>query len=160
VSVRHKSASFIGHDERHDAAKRRKPVEWVFTRFATSASFLAGQPTAFVLAVCFIAVWILTGPIFGWSDSWQLVVNTATTIVTFLMVFVIQNAQNRDAAALQAKLDEVIRSLVEARNEFIGIEHLWDSQIEEIRYQLEREVSASGTGHHSSQSMKRLLARR
>jgi low affinity Fe/Cu permease len=147
-------------DEWHDTGKTREAVEWIFTRFATSASFLAGQPTAFVLAVGFIAVWILTGPIFGWSDSWQLVVNTATTIVTFLMVFVIQNAQNRDAAALQAKLDEVIRSLVEARNEFIGIEHLSDSQIEAIRSQLELEVKVSGTGRHSSQSMKRLLARR
>jgi low affinity Fe/Cu permease len=139
---------------------RREVLERLFTRFATSTSFLAGQPAAFVLAVAFIAVWILTGPIFGWSDSWQLVVNTATTIVTFLMVFVIQNAQNRDAAALQAKLDEVIRSLEGARNEFIGIEHLSDTQIEGIRAQLEIETIDSGSGHRSSQTMERLLSRR
>ena len=132
----------------------------MFTRFATLTSFLAGQPAAFVLAVAFIAIWILTGPAFGWSDSWQLVVNTATTIVTLLMVFVIQNAQNRDAAALQAKLDEVIRSLEGARNEFIGIEHLSDTQIEEIRTQLELEVTDTEVGRHSSQVMERLLARR
>jgi len=139
---------------------RGEMVERFFTRFATSTSFLAGQPAAFVLAVAFIAIWILTGPVFGWSDSWQLVVNTATTIITFLMVFVIQNAQNRDAAALQAKLDEVIRSLVDARNEFIGIEHLSDTQIEEIRSQLEIEAAALGNGHGSSKAMERLLSRR
>lgn len=139
---------------------RREAVERVFTRFATSTSFLAGQPTAFVMAVAFIAIWVVTGPVFDWSDSWQLVVNTATTIVTFLMVFVIQNAQNRDAAALQAKLDEVIRSLDNARNEFIGIEHLSDTQIEEIRAQLEIEAVDFGSSRRSSQAMERLLSRR
>jgi low affinity Fe/Cu permease len=137
-----------------------RAIERSFTRFATSTSFLAGQPAAFVLAVAFIALWIVTGPFFNWSDTWQLVVNTATTIVTFLMVFVIQNAQNRDAAALQAKLDEVIRSTRDARNEFIGIEHLSDTQIEEIRAQLEIEAADRGTGHRSSQAMERLLSRR
>lgn len=135
-------------------------VERLFTRFATSTSFLAGQPAAFVLAVGLIVLWILTGPVFGWSDSWQLVVNTATTIVTFLMVFVIQNAQNRDAAALQAKLDEVIRSLANARNEFIGIEHLSDTEIEDIREQLEREAISLGTDGHRSKTVDRLLLRR
>lgn len=139
---------------------RGERVERLFTRFATSTSFIAGQPSAFVLAVTFILLWILTGPIFGWSDSWQLVVNTATTIVTFLMVFVIQNAQNRDAAALQAKLDEVIRSLANARNEFIGIEHLSDTEIEEIREQLEREAVSLGTDGHGSKTVDRLLLRR
>lgn len=132
----------------------------MFTRFATLTSFLAGQPAAFVLAVALISIWILTGPVFGWSDSWQLVVNTATTIVTFLMVFVIQNAQNRDAAAMQAKLDEVIRSLANARNEFIGIEHLSDTEIEEIREQLELEATSLGTDGHRSRTVDRLLLRR
>ena len=82
-----------------------------FSAFASRISHLAGQPAAFMLALLSIAIWGMTGPLFGFSDTWQLVVNTSTTIVTFLMVFVIQNAQNRDAAALQAKLDEVIRSI-------------------------------------------------
>lgn len=134
--------------------------ERLFTRFATLTSFVAGQPAAFSLAVGFIALWIVTGPLFGWSDSWQLVVNTATTIVTFLMVFVIQNAQNRDAAALQAKLDEVIRALSHARNEFIGIEHLSDTQIEIIREQLEREAVELDPRRTGSHAVDRLLARR
>jgi low affinity Fe/Cu permease len=81
----------------------------------------------------------VTGPVFGYSDTWQLVINTSTTIITFLMVFLIQNAQNRDAAAMQAKLDEIIRSIDVARNEFIGIEHLTESQLEEIRTQIEND---------------------
>ena len=140
-------------------SRREDIAEHIFTRFATSASFVAGQPAAFSLAVGCIGFWIITGPLFGWSDSWQLVVNTATTIVTFLMVFVIQNAQNRDAAALQAKLDEVILALADARNEFIGIEHLSDTQIEEIRAQLEIEATDL-LPDHSSRTMERLLSRR
>lgn len=135
-------------------------AEYLFTRIATSASFAAGQPLAFATALTLIGLWILTGPIFSWSDTWQLVVNTATTIVTFLMVFLIQNSQNRDAAALQAKLDEVIRSLRTARNEFIGIEHLTDSEIEAIRTALEKEAEVSGVGRRRLQSVHRLLQRR
>ncbi len=93
----------------------------------------AGQPEAFVLALSCIAVWGVTGPIFGFSDTWQLVVNTGTTIVTFLMVFLIQNWQNRDAAAMQAKLDEIIRASGEARNRFIGIEHLTEKELNDLR---------------------------
>nr|MDP9414743.1 low affinity iron permease family protein [Pseudomonadota bacterium] len=102
----------------------------VFTKIATKIATLAGQPQAFVLALFVILLWAVTGPIFGYSDTWQLVVNTATTIVTFLMVFLIQNSQNRDAAAMQAKLDELLRALDPAREQFIGIEHLTDKQIE------------------------------
>ena len=86
----------------------------------------------------------MTGPAFHYSDTWQLVVNTATTIVTFLMVFLIQNSQNRHAAAMQAKLDELIRAVAEARNEFIGIEHKTDTEIEAIRAAIEEE---SGDAH-------------
>lgn len=145
---------------RADPLQPEGTVERLFTRFATLTSFIAGQPAAFTAAVGIILLWILTGPVFGWSDTWQLVVNTATTIVTFLMVFVIQNAQNRDAAALQAKLDEVIRAMANARNEFIGIEHLSDTQIEHIREQLEREAVAPISRAGSSQAMSRLLKRR
>ncbi|MGK6320447.1 low affinity iron permease family protein [Sphingomonas sp. DT-204] len=110
-----------------------------FTDFASRIAGIAGRPVAFVLAVLIIAIWGITGPLFGFSDTWQLVVNTATTIVTFLMVFLIQNSQNRDAAAIQAKLDEIIRTLDGARNRFIGIEHKTDLEIEEIRKALEKE---------------------
>src|SRR5690606_1527654 len=113
-----------------------------------------------VVALTLIMAWIVSGPLFYWSDTWQLVVNTATTIITFLMVFLIQNSQNRDAAAMQAKLDELIRSVAEARNEFVGIEHLTDHQIEAIRLGLEEEVAKLPPVRHPADSMARLLTRR
>lgn len=131
-----------------------------FTAAATRFAFLAGQPLAFMTAASLILSWILTGPFFGWSDTWQLVVNTATTIVTFLMVFLIQNSQNRDAAAIQAKLDEIIRAMADARNEFIGIEHLPDHEIESIRLKLEEQVGTHLPGHRRADSVRRLLGRR
>jgi low affinity Fe/Cu permease len=115
-------------------------MDRLFTWFASRISFASGQPLAFVLAVGTIVVWAVTGPVFGFSDTWQLVINTGTTIVTFLMVFLIQNSQNRDAAAMQAKLDELLRAIGKARSAFIGIEHLTDSEIEQIRDALEREA--------------------
>ena len=111
-----------------------------FTAVASRIATAAGQPQTFGLAVALILAWAVTGPLFDYSDTWQLVINTATTIVTFLMVFLIQNSQNRDAAAMQAKLDELLRSIEAARGQFIGIEHLTDKQIEDIRAALEREV--------------------
>ena len=131
-----------------------------FTAAATRIAALAGQPAAFIIAVSLILIWLVSGPIFDWSDTWQLVVNTATTIITFLMVFLIQNSQNRDAAALQAKLDEVIRAVRGARNEFIGIEHMTDHEIEAIRSALEQQVSEHSPGRAQSDSVKRLLKRR
>jgi low affinity Fe/Cu permease len=101
-----------------------------FTWFASKISFLSGQPAAFVIAFGTIIIWAVTGPIFAFSDTWQLVINTGTTIVTFLMVFLIQNSTNRDAAAMQAKLDELIRAIEQARGHFIGIEHLTEVEIE------------------------------
>ncbi len=111
-----------------------------FTRVATRISVAAGQPLTFLLAVGIILVWVVTGPIFQFSDTWQLIINTGTTIVTFLMVFLIQNAQNRDAAAMQAKLDELLRAVGAARDRFIGVEHLTEREIELIRAALEREA--------------------
>ena len=135
-------------------------MERLFTLLATRTAFVTGQPIAFALAVAVIALWVLTGPLFGWSDTWQLVVNTGTTIATFLMVFLIQNSQHRDAAALQAKLDELIRAAREARNEFVGIEHLTDSEIEKIRSELELEVNTHKPGRTRHASIGRLLERR
>jgi low affinity Fe/Cu permease len=132
-----------------------------FTLCATRISTAAGQPFAFVLALSLILIWGVTGPLFHYSDTWQLVVNTATTIVTFLMVFLIQNSQNRDAAAMQAKLDEMLRAIEDAREQFIGIEHLTDQQIEEIRTALEREVGReAGKAGTADDSVDRLLRRR
>ena len=142
-----------------DYGREPRAERW-FTRLATRAAHATGQPVAFAAVVALILLWILTGPLFGWSDSWQLIVNTGTTIVTFLMVFLIQNSQNRDAAALQAKLDEVIRSMSQARNEFIGIEHLTDTEIEMIRAELERQAEDEGSGRRSAQTVHRLLQRR
>ena len=90
-----------------------------------------------------LTVRVVTGPLFHFSDTWQLVINTGTTIVTFLMVFLIQNSQNRDGAAIQAKLDELLRAMEQARSGFVGIEHLTDEEIEQIRSALEKEVTAA-----------------
>jgi len=121
-------------------------MDRLFTLFASRISFAAGQPLAFVLACATIFVWAATGPIFHFSDTWQLVINTSTTIVTFLMVFLIQNSTNRDGAAIQAKLDELLRAVPEARGLFIGIEHLTDKRIEEIRAALESEANGRTIG--------------
>ena len=109
-----------------------------FNWCATKTSAGAGHPITFGTAVAVIIVWAATGPIFSYSDTWQLVINTGTTIVTFLMVFLIQNSQNRDAAAMQAKLDELLRAVDKAREQFIGIAHLTEEQIELVRAALEK----------------------
>jgi low affinity Fe/Cu permease len=122
-------------------------LDRVFTVIAGRIAAFTGQPIAFIAAITLIVVWALTGPIFAYSDTWQLIVNTSTTIVTFLMVFLIQNSQNRDAAAMQAKLDELIRAVAEARNQFIGIEHRSDTEIEKIRAEIEKECETGEDGH-------------
>jgi low affinity Fe/Cu permease len=135
-------------------------VDRFFTSVCSRIALAAGQPAVFIIALSVILVWGLTGPIFAYSDTWQLVVNTATTIVTFLMVFLIQNTQNRDAAAMQAKLDELLRAMDKAREQFIGIEHLTDAQIEKIRGALEREVGQqTGKPATADESVERLLRR-
>ena len=109
-----------------------------FNWWATKTSAGAGHPLTFSTAVAIIIIWAATGPVFHYSDTWQLIINTGTTIVTFLMVFLIQNSQNRDAAAMQAKLDELLRAVDKAREQFIGIEHMTDDQIELVRAALEK----------------------
>ena len=104
-----------------------------FTRVATRISVAAGQPLTFLLAVGIILLWVVTGPIFHFSDTWQVIINTGTTIVTFLMVFLIQSTQNRDTLALQLKLDELILATRNARNEIAGIEEEPDAEIEKAK---------------------------
>ena len=107
-------------------------MDKLFTRIASVVAGLAGQPSTFLLALGTIAVWGLSGPVCGFSDTWQLVINTGTTVLTFLAVFLIQNSQNRDGAAIQAKLDEILRSVADARSGFVGIEHLTDEEIARV----------------------------
>ena len=122
----------------------------LFGEIANRTSQAAGRALTFLLAVGVVLLWALTGPIFHYSDTWQLVINTGTTIVTFLMVFLIQNSQNRDSAAIQVKLDELIR-VSTAQNSFVGIEHLTDDELEEIRTKCERRAEAEKASDESVQ---------
>ncbi len=113
-----------------------------FSDIASRTAIWMGHPGAFIGATVACIVWAVSGPLFNYSDTWQLVINTATTVLTFLAVFLIQNSQNRDGAAIQAKLDELLRAVSEARPQFIGIEHLTESQIELVRRALEKQAAA------------------
>jgi low affinity Fe/Cu permease len=134
-------------------------MDRIFTAVAARIAGWAGQPASFILALGSVIIWGATGPLFDYSDTWQLVINTSTTIVTFLMVFLIQNAQNRDAAAMQAKLDELIRAIDGARNQFIGIEHLTETQLEQIRAQIEKDCGEEGSESERG-TIEKLIARR
>jgi len=136
-------------------------MDQLFTRIAARLATAVGQPLAFVLALAALIVWAVSGPMFGFSDTWQLIVNTTTTIITFLMVFLIQNAQNRDAAAMQAKLDELIRAMEDARNRYIGIEHLTEKELEDIRTDIEQECGPDREdASQSAESIGQLIRRR
>jgi low affinity Fe/Cu permease len=105
----------------------------VFHRFAYTVADAVGRPPAFLIGVAVIAVWAITGPLFHFSDTWQLVINTGTTIITFLMVFLIQNTQNRDARTMQLKLDELLRAVKDARTKLVDLEDAPDEVVEEFR---------------------------
>ena len=132
------------------------PVSRLFGAFANAIARRAGRPSAFVLATCVVVVWAATGPIFHYSDTWQLIINTGTTVVTFLMVFLIQSSQNRDSGAIQVKLDELIR-VSKVKNMFIGIEHLTDEEIEELRDKCE---ARARKGHVVAHRLGSLVAHR
>jgi low affinity Fe/Cu permease len=125
-------------------------VSDAFRVFARRSSTILGSAWAFGGAVLVIAVWLLTGPTFHFSDTWQLIINTATTIITFLMVFLIQNTQNRDAKAVHLKLDEMIRALKGARNQLVDLEDLSDEELEKLEEQFQRlRKKAEHDGTHS-----------
>jgi low affinity Fe/Cu permease len=125
-------------------------VRDVFRVFAHRSSVMLGSAWAFTGAVLVILVWILTGPTFHFSDTWQLIINTATTVITFLMVFLIQNTQNRDAKAMQLKLDELIRALKGARNQLVDLEDLSDEELKKLEEQFQRmRKRAEGDGSSS-----------
>lgn len=128
-----------------------KPKTDYFALFSNRVSDWAGKPVTFVLAVLGIVVWALLGPVLDYSESWQLVVNTATTIVTFLMIFVLQNSQNRDAKALQVKLDELILTNARAENCFIGAEALGEAELVRLRAMLDAKLKAAEAGRSRDQ---------
>ena len=115
----------------------------LFVKFSTYIAHLTGQPVTFTLAAGVIVVWIVTGPLFNFSDSWQLVINTSTTIITFLMVFLIQSTQNRDTAAIQLKLDELIRATEKAHNALLDIEELSEGELAKIRKTYQKIAAAA-----------------
>ena len=121
--------------------KKPSKIQRGFSRAANTIAWEAGRPWAFLGAALIVIVWAGTGPVFKYSDTWQLVINTGTTIVTFLMVFLIQNSQNRDSAAIQVKLDELIR-VSAAKNFFVGIEHLTDQEIDRLREVVENRTKS------------------
>ena len=132
-----------------------------FNKIASRCATSMGQPQAFIVATTACIIWAVSGPLFHYSDTWQLVINTATTVLTFLAVFLIQNSQNRDGAAIQAKLDEILRAIGDARSGFVGIERLADTEIEKIRMALEREVITNHEQHEVEElSVDELLAGR
>jgi low affinity Fe/Cu permease len=113
----------------------------LFARSANAVAHLSGRPATFAICCLVVVIWAISGPFFHYSDTWQLVINTGTTIVTFLMVFLIQNTQNREGAALQVKLDELIRATREAHNKLVSLENRPESEVEAIKKEVEREAA-------------------
>ncbi len=121
-----------------------KPRSW-FTRLTKWTAHASGRPLTFILAVSVVCAWAVTGPLFGFSDTWQLVINTGTTVVTFLMVFLIQGTQNRDGEAVQVKLDEIIRAIGNAKNEVLDLEELEEEDLAQIKKSYEELARAART---------------
>ena len=121
-------------------------MEKLFVRFATLTAKIAGKPWTFIACLAVVLIWALSGPVFKFNETWQLVINTGTTIITFLMVFLIQNTQNRDGAAMQAKLDELVFAVKQADARFIGIEHLTEAELDAILFEVEQRGRAVHAG--------------
>ena len=145
---RMKPPAKAGPEGPEEASQQSNGFSRIFGEAANKTSQAAGRASAFMIAAGVVIVWAITGPLFQYSDTWQLVINTGTTIVTFLMVFLIQNSQNRDSAAIQVKLDELIR-VSTAHNSFVGIEHLTDEELENIRTKCELRAEAEKAGEAS-----------
>ena len=131
-----------------------------FSNLASRSSYLMGHPAAFTLAVFFFLIWAASGPLFNYSDTWQLVINTATTVLTFLAVFLIQNSQNRDGIAIQAKLDEILIAVRKARTELVGIENLTDTELLTLKAALEREALAPDAADRNAPTVEKILKNR
>jgi low affinity Fe/Cu permease len=146
--------------------ERRAPAQTAagFSRFAQATALWAGHPAAFLLAVLVVAAWVVTGPIFDYSDTWQLVINTGTTIVTFLMVFLIQNTQNRDTMTIQIKLSELVLAMKGAPNRFAAIENLSDEELEKMHEEFRARAEMTGAHlerrHHGGNRRRRAAAHR
>jgi low affinity Fe/Cu permease len=146
---------------RQMAERRRTDQSNILSRFATAATRWTGSTPAFVTAVLIVLIWIVTGPLFHFSDTWQLVINTGTTIVTFLMVFLIQRSQNKDALAVQLKLDEIVAALDGASNRLISVEDLSEEELKVLRihYQRLAEMAKRDTKITDSHSIEEAEAR-
>lgn len=131
-----------------------------FAGLASQSAYLMGQPAAFLIAVLACVIWAVTGPLFHYSDTWQLVINTATTVLTFLAVFLIQNMQNRDGAAVQAKLDEILIAVSKARTELVGIENMTDEELTELKAAIEREALKPKEADKSAPTVEEILKNR
>jgi len=161
----------------HSRASARMTLAGKFTAFAQATALWTGHPAAFLLAVAVVLIWVVTGPMFAYSDTWQLVINTGTTIVTFLMVFLIQNTQNRDTLAIQLKLSELVLAMKGAQNEFATIEDLNDEELQKLHEEcrarvemtaahIERRRTAAGASkpraaaHHAKAQSRRSTSHR
>jgi low affinity Fe/Cu permease len=131
--------------QQNSGATPHNPKLSLFPRLANAVAWVVGRPATFALCCLVVIAWAVSGPIFHYSDTWQLVINTGTTIVTFLMVFLIQNTQNREGAALQAKLDELIRATRDAHNKLVALERRPEEEVEEIRDEIAREVTSQNS---------------
>jgi low affinity Fe/Cu permease len=132
------------------------PHTSLFTRFSNYAAHASGRPLAFLMAALIVVAWLASGPFFGYSDTWQLVISTGTTIITFLMVFLIQSTQNRDSQAVQIKLDELIRAVRPAKNELLDLEELDQTALDELRAEYERLAEvARQRGHRAKRHSSR-----
>lgn len=131
-----------------------------FASLASRSAYLMGQPAAFLIAVLACLIWAVTGPVFHYSDTWQLVINTATTVLTFLAVFLIQNMQNRDGAAVQAKLDEILIAVSRARTELVGIENMTEEELADLKSAIEREALKPRQADKSAPTVEEILKNR